>query len=144
MKSGDLQLSEDLMQDTFIRFWQKCEDIIFEKSNLYLYTTAKNMLLDTIRRKKVALKYREQLSNVQQKEMENPQFQLELKEFKTKLEGILDEMPDKSREVFVMNRIEKMKYREIAESLGLSQKAIEKRMSKAIKYFYMALRNEDE
>ena len=54
------------------------------------------------------------------------------KEYEAKLNGALSKIPEGSREVFLMNRIEGLKYREIAERLGLSVKAIEKRISKAI------------
>ena len=53
-------------------------------------------------------------------------------EFKSKIEATLNAMPDGAREVFLLNRMEKMTYAQIADSLGLSVKAIEKRMQKAL------------
>ena len=64
--------------------------------------------------------------------MNTPQFHMEEQEFGEKLNRILAKLPDGSREVFLMNRIEKIKYDEIAERLGISVKAVEKRMSKAL------------
>ncbi|MEM7514507.1 MAG: sigma-70 family RNA polymerase sigma factor, partial [Bacteroidota bacterium] len=49
-----------------------------------------------------------------------------------RLEGAIAALPEKNRVVFLMNRIEKLTYQEIADSLGLSVKAIEKRMHKAL------------
>ena len=54
------------------------------------------------------------------------------KEFENKLNNAIKALPDGCREVFLMNRIDKLKYGEIAARLDLSVKAIEKRMSKAI------------
>jgi len=65
-------------------------------------------------------------------EFSSPQFVLEEKEFEEKLNRVIQAMPEGCREVFLMNRIDKLKYDEIASRLGLSVKAIEKRMSKAI------------
>ena len=48
------------------------------------------------------------------------------------MERVLKELPEDQRVVFLMNRVEKMKYREIAELLGISQKTVEKRMHKAL------------
>ena len=58
---------------------------------------------------------------------------MEEDEFKTRLEAAIGELPETQREVFLMNRIDKMTYNEIAEALGVSVKAIEKRMGKALK-----------
>jgi len=44
----------------------------------------------------------------------------------------LANLPSKQREVFLLNRIDKKKYAEIAEMLGISVKAVEKRMQKAL------------
>ena len=57
---------------------------------------------------------------------------MEEQEFKNQLEKAIEALPENQREVFLMNRIDKMKYREIAEALGISQKAVEKRMHKAL------------
>ena len=57
---------------------------------------------------------------------------MEMKEYEQKLTRVLEQMPEGSREVFLMNRLEDLKYREIAENLGISVKAVEKRMSKAL------------
>ena len=53
-------------------------------------------------------------------------------EFKTELENTIQSMPETAREVFLLNRMEKMTYSQIAEAFGLSVKAIEKRMQKAL------------
>jgi RNA polymerase sigma-70 factor (ECF subfamily) len=54
------------------------------------------------------------------------------KEFMEKLESTIDNLPEKQREVFLMNRIEKKKYKEIAICLNISVKAVEKRMHQAL------------
>jgi RNA polymerase sigma-70 factor (ECF subfamily) len=61
-----------------------------------------------------------------------PEYLLEMQEFDQKLQAVLEKIPEGAREVFLMNRVDGLKYREIADYLGLSMKAIEKRMSKAL------------
>ena len=129
--SGDLKLSEDLVQDIFFKLWEKCKNVAPEKARSFLFKVARNEFLTTVERKKVRLKYRSTISpGIDQ---EDPQFQLESEEFKNKLEAAIEALPAGQREVFLMNRIQKMTYAQIAESLGVSQKAVEKRMSKALK-----------
>lgn len=129
-KSGDYSAAEDLMQDAFAKLWQECSKVSLEKTKSFLYTVVKNMFYNTVRHKKVVLRFEQrghsQLSN------ETPQFLLEEAEFKQKLEAAISALPEGQREVFLMSRIEKMKYKEIAERLNLSVKAIEKRMHKAL------------
>jgi RNA polymerase sigma-70 factor (ECF subfamily) len=56
-----------------------------------------------------------------------------MEELSNQLQQALASIPDGPREVFLMNRIEGLSYSEIADRLGLSVKAIEKRMSEALR-----------
>ena len=60
---------------------------------------------------------------------------MEFQELKRNYELCLDTLPEKQRVVFLMSRIDKMKYHEIASVVGISNKAVEKRMSKALQFF---------
>ena len=88
--------------------------------------------------KKVVLKYRIQRARSVNKE--SPHFLLEEKEYMDKLTRAIDNLSEGQRVAFLMNRVEGKKYREIAEILEISVKAVEKRMSLAL----MALRKEIE
>ena len=130
-KSGDYPASEDLMQDAFGKLWKECAKVSLDKSKSFLFTIANNMFLNKVKHKKVVLKFEQR--NHSQFSNETPQYLLEEAEFKNRLELAIAELPEGQRTVFLMNRIDKMKYKEIAEKLGLSIKAIEKRMHKALK-----------
>ncbi len=130
-KSGDYPAAEDLMQDSFSKLWKECAKVSLDKSKSFLFTIANNMFLNKVKHKKVVLKF-EQRSHSQFSN-ETPQYLLEEAEFKNRLELAIAGLPEGQRTVFLMNRIDKMKYKEIAEKLGLSIKAIEKRMHNALK-----------
>ncbi len=129
-KTGDYAASEDLMQDAFTKLWKECAKVALEKSKSFLFTVANNSFLNKVKHQKVVLKF-EQLGHSQLSN-ETPQFLLEEAEFKLQLETAIASLPEGQRVVFLMNRIDKMTYKEIAESLELSVKAIEKRMHKAL------------
>jgi RNA polymerase sigma-70 factor (ECF subfamily) len=129
--SGNMVQSEDQVQDIFFKLWEKCKDVAPEKARAFLFKLAKNRFLTSVEKQKVRLRYKASQGN--KRESEDPQFQMESAEFKDKVEKAIAALPEGQREVFLMNRIEKMTYAQIAESLGVSQKAIEKRMSKALK-----------
>jgi RNA polymerase sigma-70 factor (ECF subfamily) len=58
---------------------------------------------------------------------------MEMDEYDQRLQKVLSSLPEGGREVFLMNRLEDLTYQEIADRLGLTVKAIEKRISKVIK-----------
>lgn len=130
-KSRDKQLSQDIVQDTFVKFWDKLETISPGKEKSYLFTTAKNLLLNNIEHQKVVQRHKE--NRKPQMATTTPHYELEISEFKKRLERAIADLPDKQREVFLMHRVEGYKYKEISELLDLSQKAVEKRMGQALK-----------
>lgn len=130
-KSGNIESANDLMQDAFFKLWEKCKDVPYEKAKSFLFTTANNLFLNGVKSQKVRLNYKKTHQSSRSNK-EDPSYELEMKEFQLKLEQAIADLPEGQREVFLLNRMNKMTYKEIAESLGVSQKAIEKRMSKAL------------
>jgi len=130
-KSGNMELAEDLTQDAFLILWNKKDQIDPSKVKSYLYTIAHNLFLNEIKHQKVVTKFA-QRPQIKTASTETPQFLMEEGEFQQKLISAIESLPEKNRIVFLMNRIEKLTYREIAERLELSVKAVEKRMHKAL------------
>lgn len=128
--SGDIKLSEDLAQDVFLQLWENRKKVKGETLRSYLFTIARNSYFKDFRKQKSELKFKS--GYFEKVEYESPEFLLELKEFDKKLQKTISELPEKCRTVYLMNRIDEMKYAEIAESLNVSVKAIEKQMSKAL------------
>jgi RNA polymerase sigma-70 factor (family 1) len=128
--SGDTSLSEDLAQDVFLQIWEKRGEINNDTIRPYLFTIARNSFLKNIRRQKYDLKFRS--TYFEKLENETPEYLLELKEFDAKLQKAVSDLPEKSRVVFLMNRLDGMTYREIAKNLGVGIKAVEKQMSRAL------------
>ena len=129
-KSGNYSGAEDIMQEAYVKLWKECAKVPVDKAKSFLYTVAKNTFLNQVKHQSIVLKFEKQGHS--QITQESPQYLLEEAEFKEKLERAIAALPEDQRVVFLMNRIDKMKYREIAEHLNLSVKAIEKRMSKAL------------
>ena len=135
-KCGERELTNDLVQDAFLKFWNNCKKVIPGKEKSYLYTIANNLFLNEYSKSKVVLKFK----NAPKKDYthETPEFLLEEKEFNLKLQNALSRLSEAQRTAFLMNRIDGKKYREIAEILNISIKAVEKRIHNAL----VNLRNE--
>lgn len=130
-KSGNLQLAEDLTHDAFSKLWENCAKVIFEKAKSFVFTIGNNLFINKVKHDQVALKFEKAQTSTD--DAQDPQYLMEEQEFKVKLERAISDLPDTQRTVFLMNRIDKLKYREIAETLNISVKAVEKRMHKALK-----------
>jgi RNA polymerase sigma-70 factor (ECF subfamily) len=131
-KCGDNDAALDLVQDAFAKIWEHCSQIDFSKVKTYLLTTINNLFLNTIKHNKVVMAFAKETPNLDT-DNQSPDYLLEEEEFKVKLQNAIASLSVAQREVFLMNRIEGKKYREIAELLDISQKAVEKRMSGALK-----------
>lgn len=131
-KTGDIQVAEDIAQDVFLKLWEKKKKINQETVKQLLYTIANNLFLNHIEHQKVSSKF---AGNFELKhDNENPEFSLEVKEFSNKLQNAINMLEEKQRTTFLMNRIDKLTYSQIAENMGITVKAVEKRMQKAIAF----------
>ena len=129
-KTRDIEIAEDIIQDTFVKIWEDCDKVLFATVKSYLYTIANNLFLNIAKHTKVVQLH--QQSFVEDNTVETPEFILLEEEFLIKLEKAIADLPVLQREVFLLNRIEKKKYKEIAEQLNISVKAVEKRMHGAL------------
>jgi RNA polymerase sigma-70 factor (ECF subfamily) len=139
-KCGDKDTALDLVQDAFSKIWENCSKIDFHKAKTYLFTTVNNLFLNTVKHQKVVLKYAKAAPYLD-KDNQSPEYLLEEEEFKQKLQNAVADLSDVQREVFLMNRIDGKKYREIAEILNISQKTVEKRMSGALQILRSKIEN---
>lgn len=129
-QTKEQQSAEDLVQEAFTKYWHKMSSITPGKEKSYLYASIRNLWLNRIEHQKVVMRFASAETRASQ--VDTPEYLLEMKEFRLKLEEAISDLPEGQREVFLMNRIDGLKYREIADLLGISQKAIEKRMSQAL------------
>ncbi|WP_282014928.1 RNA polymerase sigma factor [Marinifilum flexuosum] len=129
-KCGDLEKAEDLTQEAFIKLWNNCAKVLLDKAKSFLFTVANNLFLNDYAHEKVILQHRKSITIDQN--TETPQFIIEEEEFKQKLKNAIANLTSAQREVFLLNRIDKKTYKEIAVIVGISEKAVEKRMHNAL------------
>ncbi|MGV6845809.1 MAG: RNA polymerase sigma factor [Lutibacter sp.] len=129
-KCGSEALSNDILQDAFLKFWENCEKILPGKAKSYLFTIANRLFLNEYAKTKVKISFKNEVKK--DTTNENPEFLLEEKEFNSKLEKAIANLPETQRVTFLLHRIDGKKYKEIAEILGISVKAVEKRMHLAL------------
>lgn len=127
---GDMQRAEDIAQESFITLWKNCSSVSIATAKSYLFSVAKNASLNIIRNQKNALKYN--TAAIPESTHISPEFQLEEKEFMNTLTTAINNLRPKQREAFLLSRVEKHTYAEIAQLLDISKKAVEKRIHLAM------------
>ena len=133
-KLGDLEKARDFTQESFIRLWNNCSKVIFDKAKSYLFTIANRLFLDETDHRKVVLKFQHRTDLSESQMDHNPEFVYRQEEFKERLEEAVSDLPEKQRVVFLLSRIDKMKNREIACHLDVSIKTVEKPIARALGY----------
>ena len=130
---NDIDTAEDLLQEVFLKIWINRQKLDENKSiKAYIYTTANNLSLNYKRHKKVIYNYQKEHKYINN-QTESPHQLLESKEFQEKLFQAIENLSDKVRIVFLMSRVEKLSYKEIADRLDISIKTVESHIVKALK-----------
>jgi RNA polymerase sigma-70 factor (family 1) len=139
-KIKDADTAEDLLQEVFLKIW-KGRTALDENQSLknYLYTIADNLVLNHFRHQKVVLRHQQESELKIFSGSDSPQNILEEKEWSKILMSAIESLPEQTRTIFLMSRVEDLTYQEIAERLSISLKAVEGHIVKALKTLRTAL-----
>jgi RNA polymerase sigma-70 factor (ECF subfamily) len=129
-RSGDADLATDIAQETFLKIWEKQNSIQPEKVKGLLFKIAGDLYISHYRKEKRSFNFFNNF--VFDYETQSPEEEMSFNQLKDSYSTALEKMNEKQRTVFLMSRVENLKYSEIAEILGVSIKAVEKRMSNAL------------
>lgn len=129
----DVEAAEEIVQDVFLKIWEKRESLVITVSvKSYLYRAVHNSCLNLVDKKKKEVRMDEvPLKIVHQSAA--PVEDIQTRELEKAIAGALDQLPEQCRKVFELSRFGNMKYREIAEMLGISIKTVENQMGKALR-----------
>jgi RNA polymerase sigma-70 factor (ECF subfamily) len=133
--------AEEVVQNIFVKLWEKKEDIeIRENVAVYLYRAVHNGSLNHLKHLKVKSAYQSYAMRQQPPhDHEKASEKVVLGELEQKIEKALHELPEQCRTIFQLSRFEDLKYREIADRLGLSIKTVENQMGKALRLLRLKL-----
>jgi RNA polymerase sigma-70 factor (ECF subfamily) len=129
--SNRTDLAEEIVADVFFRIWEKRETITVEKNvRSYLFTATRHTCINYMKQEKHMM---EDLSEDLVHETPGPDDELMYSELESRINELINFLPQKRKAIFQLNRFEGFTYNEIAEILSLSSKTIENQMGKAIK-----------
>jgi len=131
----DTYVSEEIVQRVFIKIWETKTEIDPSKSfNSFIFTIAKNMLINDHNRKMVKYIYENHIKEKSTSFSTATEEDIEYSFLKQYIETLIDKLPPASREVYKLSRLESFSNKEIAKKLNKSESTVEKQLSKANKF----------
>ncbi len=133
-KLGNVEEAREVAQDTFEKLLRRAESEDVRDLRRLCFTVANRLALDVLRRRRV--KARHQVEHAGDNEEAavdgNPERRLMGREQLLAVQEALTSLPAKTRHVFLLHRFEPYTYAEIAKQVGLSRKAVEYHMTRAL------------
>lgn len=130
-KSND---AEEIVHDVFIAIWNQ-NDNRLEAAGIksYLFTSVKNRCLNFIKKAKLDYSDLTEETPVFDNAV-NAHSKLEAKETESRIHALIDMLPTKCKQIFLMSRMYELSYKEIASILDISPKTVENQISIALKF----------
>ena len=126
--------AEEMVQQVFFKLWERNENLSLSGSvSSYLYRAVHNESLNYIKHQKVRSNHQLHVAYSMKNEVEHPAKKVMASDLEKKIHTALNELPEQCRTIFQMSRFDELKYREIADKLGISVKTVENQMGKALK-----------
>lgn len=127
-------VAEEIVQDVFYNIWKNRMDLrITSNWQSYLYRAVFNNSMMHLRKAKRELSLDERWADSRIRSADNPSEELDAKELNAVIQYTLQKLPERTRQIFNLNRFEGLKYKEIADKLSISIKTVEANMGKALK-----------
>jgi RNA polymerase sigma-70 factor (ECF subfamily) len=134
---------ESVMQDVYLKLWSTREFIQPDRNfETYLFAITRNLVIDLMRKRLHKQRYLEdlylKLKEGQGNSLDTSHI-VEYSELEKRIIELIDQLPEKRREIFKLNRLEGLTYKEIAEKLNISENTVDSQMRKALAYFHIEI-----
>ncbi len=127
--------SEEIVQDVFLKIWEKRESLAHITSfKAYVYRSAKNLVLDEVRKDAVKLKAHRYLRHESEQEEAMADERIISRQYREIAERAVALLPEKRRAIFLMRTHEELSLDEIAEKLSISKSVVKKQLYSAISF----------
>lgn len=133
----DDAVAQDIIQDTFVSFWEKgCRKDILSIEG-YLYQAVKYRCFMHLRSGSISKKHLEHFRQIISSVTLEHEF--ETREMEELLQRSIENLPEKCREVFYLSRFKSLPNKKIAEKLHISPKTVENQITKALKHLRLSM-----
>lgn len=131
-KLGDVFLAADLAQDTFVRLLNRRRlDDFGDEPRALLTHVAKGLVIDHWRRQEVECAYLDAIAHLPEQHVPCEETKLLVLDALCRIEAMLRDLPEKTRQIFLMAQLDGMKYAEISERIGMALITVKRHMRTA-------------
>lgn len=133
--------AEEIVQNLFTSFWDNRHTVSVKNISSYFFIAVKHKVLNIVESQIVQKKYWDYYKKFIPREENATERAVEFNELLTAIEEKMNRLPEKSKEVFKLNRLEGHSIAEIANSLNLSEKAIQYHLTRSLKELRLHLKD---
>jgi len=133
----DIETCMGIVNDIFVNIWEKREVLNIITFKNYLTSAARYRVYNSIKASSTSpLKYVEDYEKLDDLSVvyNNAESNFQVDELSTDLDKLLDKLPARCKEIFLLSRVSQLTNAEIAERLSISKRAVENQISLAVKY----------
>ena len=131
---NDLDLSKGIVQDFFVKFYEKKQEIDITTSlKSYLYLSVRNTCLNYIKKKSIQNRHHNNIEYSSTEISDELSNKIEETELEHEIFNQINKLPDQCKRIFLMSRVDFKKNQEIADELNIAKRTVETQISKALK-----------
>jgi RNA polymerase sigma-70 factor (ECF subfamily) len=136
-----VEVTKEIVQDLFMSLWEKRATLVIDNLPAYLYTAIKNRVVNYVESQIIRKKHWDYYKRMIPEHYRVAQNDAGVNELMEAIQTGMDYLPEKSKKVFVLNRMEGRSIAEIAHILNLSEKAIQYHLTQSIKKLRLHLKD---
>lgn len=142
--------AENIVQDIFLYLWEHPEVFkTIDNMDAFLFTLVKNRCLNFLKHSLYVNEKKSSIQTVEELEMQMNLYSLQqfdesfltISDVENLINEVIDKLPERCKEIFILSRMEGLKYKEIAERLNISVNTVENQMSIALRKLKIELKD---
>jgi RNA polymerase sigma-70 factor (ECF subfamily) len=138
---GSKETAKELVQNLFLHVWEKRNALSIANIENYLQTAIKNRVINYIETTLLQRKYQRHIRETFSNQSTETEATIQYNELYDAFEKALQQLPQKTRDVFKLSRFEHLSIREIALHLNISEKAVEYHITSSLKALRINLKD---
>lgn len=128
-------IAGEIVQESYLILTKTSQTQTIKQPRGFLFRVARNLAFDYLKHNKVIAGHVEKYAADYQQEMPSTEHIIEQQQRLEMFKEMVDELPPRCRDVFILYKVYGKSYKEIAQELDISQSGVEKHIMKGLKYF---------
>ncbi|UTA66326.1 RNA polymerase sigma-70 factor [Emticicia sp. 21SJ11W-3] len=128
------EIVEELVQDIFINLWEKRATVQIQTLEPYLFTALKYQIISHIRKQLQEEKFAAYAATERNEEINSLEETIAYHDLSESIQQAMEQMPEKTRHIFRLNRLEGKSTREIVEMLNIPERTVEYHISQSLRF----------